>query len=113
MTIILTKDGIKNTRRIVIDNSLNMSRIVNDNNILEFHTQGLRLPRFDNTFHQNYHFVDTSRNGVIYLDDSDNKFKFVQNDNRVTVDNSNFDNGVSSISLGDSGKSIIEVAQTE
>ena len=107
MTIILTKDGIKNTRRIVIDNSLNMSRIVNDNNILEFHTQGLRLPRFDNTFHQNYHFVDTSRNGVIYLDDSDNKFKFVQNDNRVTVDNSNFDNGVSSISLGDSGKSII------
>lgn len=107
MTIILTKDGIKNTRRIVIDNSLNMSRIANDNNILEFHTQGLRLPRFDNTFHQNYHFVDTSRNGVIYLDDSDNKFKFVQNDNRVTVDNSSFDNGVSSISLGDSGKSII------
>lgn len=107
MTIILTKDGIKNTRRIVIDNSLNMSRIANDNNILEFHTQGLRLPRFDNTFHQNYNFVDTSRNGVIYLDDSDNKFKFVQNDNRVTVDNSSFDNGVSSISLGDSGKSII------
>lgn len=107
MTIILTKDGIKNTRRIVIDNSLNMSRIANDNNILEFHTQGLRLPRFDNTFHQNYHFVDTSRNGVIYLDDSDDKFKFVQNDNRVTVDNSSFDNGVSSISLGDSGKSIL------
>jgi len=107
MTIILTKDGIKNTRRIVIDNSLNMSRIVNDNNILEFHTQGLRLPRFDNTFHQNYNFVDTSQNGAIYLDDSDDKFKFVQNENRVTVDNSNFDNGVSSISLGDNGKSIL------
>ena len=107
MTIILTKDGIKNTRRIVIDNSLNMSRIVNDNNILEFHTQGLRLPRFDNTFHQNYHFVDTSRNGTMYLDDSDDKFKFIQNANRVTVDNSSFDNGVSSISLGDSGKSIL------
>ena len=107
MTIILTKDGIKNTRRIVIDNSLNMSRIVNDNNILEFHSQGLRLPRFDNTFHQNYHFVDTSRNGTIYLDDSDDKFKFTQNANRVTVDNSSFDNGVSSISLGDIGKSIL------
>ena len=107
MTIILTQDGIKNTRRIVIDNSLNMSRIVNDNNILDFHTQGLRLPRFDNTSHQNYHFVDTSRNGTIYLDDSDNKFKFIQNANRVTVDNSSFDNGVSSISLGDSGKSIL------
>lgn len=107
MTIILTQDGIKNTRRIVIDSSLNMSRIVNDNNILDFHTQGLRLPRFDNTSHQNYHFVDTSRNGTIYLDDSDDKFKFIQNANRVTVDNSSFDNGVSSISLGDSGKSIL------
>jgi len=107
MTIILTQDGIKNTRRIVIDNSLNMSRIVNDNNILEFHTQGLRLPRFDNTSHQDYHFVDTSRNGTIYLDDSDDKFKFIQNTNRVTVDNSSFDNGVSSISLGDGGKSIL------
>lgn len=107
MTIILTKDGIKNTRRIVIDNSLNMSRIVNDNNILEFHSQGLRLPRFDNTSHQDYHFVDTSRNGTIYLDDSDDKFKFIQNANRVTVDNSSFDNGVSSISLGDIGKSIL------
>lgn len=107
MTIILTKDGIKNTRRIVIDNSLNMSRIVNDNNILEFHSQGLRLPRFDNTSHQDYHFVDTSRNGTIYLDDSDDKFKFIQNANRVTVDNSNFDNGVSSISLGDGGESIL------